>query len=104
MTHLPRRVNSGRLSQEQTRLGVVGVKADDQGRDSEGANTAGLSVLLLHAGDVLSDVLDSRRVLDGEAVRLALDARLVDEDTAVSSEAWGQLRFPQPTKLAIVIE
>ena len=92
MTHLPRRVNAGRLSHEQARLRVVGIEADDQGRDSEGADTTGLGVLLLHAGNVLGDVLDGGRVLDGETVRLALDARLVDQNTAVGSETWGQLR------------
>lgn len=89
-THLPGRVDAAGLGHEETGDSVVGVKADDEGRDTERAHTAGLGVLLLHAGNVLGNVLDGHGVLDGEAVGLALDARLVDEDTAVGGEAWSQ--------------
>lgn len=43
---------------------------------------------LLHARNVLGNVLDADRVLDRKAVGLALDARLVDQNPAVRSEAW----------------
>jgi hypothetical protein len=43
---------------------------------------------LLHAGNVARDVLDRHGILDGQAVALALDARLVDQDTPIRGEAW----------------
>lgn len=85
---LPGRVDSRGLGHEQVRHSVVGVKADDEGRDTERAHTTRLGVLLLDARNVLGNVLDGDGVLDSEAVGLALDARLVDQDTAVGGETW----------------
>jgi hypothetical protein len=86
ITYLPSRVDAAGLGHEQARHRVVGVKADNQSRDAERAHTTRLGVLLLHAGNVLSNVLDRDGVLDSQTVGLALDARLVDKDTTVGSQ------------------
>jgi hypothetical protein len=78
------------------------VEPDDESGDTEGPDTARLGVplevmsdastqvsakaYLLDAGDVTSDILHSDRVLDGQAVALALYPSLVDEHTTVRSQ------------------
>lgn len=47
---------------------------------------------LLDAGNVAGDVLDGDGVLDCQAVRLALDARAVNQDAGVGGQAWGRAR------------
>ena len=64
-------------------------------RPTSGSGTAPYATLneqrratdLLDAGDVARDVLDRDRVLDCQAVRLALDARTVDQDAGVGGQA-----------------
>jgi hypothetical protein len=41
---------------------------------------------LLDTGDVLCNVFDGHRVLDGESMRLALDTGFVNQDTTVGGE------------------
>ena len=83
---LPRRVDARGLRQIETRRRVVLVEADDETRDAERADTAGLGIALLDAGDVSGDVLDRDRVLDRQAMRLALDPCAVDEDARVGGQ------------------
>lgn len=63
------------------------VEANNQRADAKWTHTTRLCVPLLHAGDVLCDVLDGDGVLDGETVRLRLEAGLVDEDAGVGVES-----------------
>ena len=70
----------------------VGVEADDERGQAEGAHPSALRVLLLQAGDVARDVLDGDGVLDGEAVALALDAGTVDEHARVGLEPRARQR------------
>jgi hypothetical protein len=68
---LPRGEGPGGVGLVQRRLLGVGVEADDERGEAEGAHPAALRVLLLQPGDVARDVLDGDGVLDGEAVALA---------------------------------
>jgi hypothetical protein len=63
------------------------VEASQQAADAEGTHSALLRVLLLRFSDELGNVLDRRTVVVVEAVALALDSRLVCEDSSVGSEA-----------------
>lgn len=45
------------------------------------------STYLLDSSNVPSDVLDRDGILHGQAVRLALDPRFVDENTTIRSQA-----------------
>lgn len=80
---IPCRVDTTRLSVEQSGLGAVRVEADDKSADAEGTDTAGLCVALLDLGDVLCDVLDRHRIFDSQAMALGFDAGLVNEDTSI---------------------
>lgn len=86
--HLPRGEDAAGFGKVESRCLVVCIESDDEGRDSERPDTATLRVLLLDPGDVPRDVLYRHRILDGQTVRLALYAGLVDEDTGVGGEAW----------------
>jgi hypothetical protein len=70
----------------------VGIEADDERGEAEGAHPSALRVLLLQAGDVARDVLDGDGVLDCEAVALALHASAVDEHARVGLEPRARQR------------
>jgi hypothetical protein len=72
---LPRGVDAGGVRRPELR-DAVGADAREEGRDAEGADAAALRLLLLRLADVARDLLDGRRVLDRQALRLALHARL----------------------------
>lgn len=84
---IPSRIDPTGLRLIQHRHLAPRIKPNDQRADPKGPHTARLRVPLLNAGNVLRDILDADRVLDGEAVRLGLEAGLVDEDARVGVEA-----------------
>lgn len=84
------------------------VEADDKAGDSEWPHSSRLSVALwevigestgrkghgsgrrtdlLNRGDVSGNVLDRDGILNSQAVRLALHASAVDEDTSIGSQS-----------------
>lgn len=83
---IPCRVNTAGLSVEQSRLGAVGVEADNESADTKRTDTTRLSVALLDLGDVLCDVFDRDGVFDGQTMTLGFQTGLVDKDTGVGVE------------------
>ena len=83
----PSGVDAAGLGLVEARTRVAGVEAGDERGHAERAHAAGLRVALLHAGDVARHVLDGDGVLERQAVRLRLDARLLDQDARVRVEA-----------------
>lgn len=62
--YIPGRVDAGRLGLIQTGDLATRVETDDKVADAEGADATGLSVTLLHAGNVFCDVVDGDGVLN----------------------------------------
>ena len=79
----PCRVDTAGLCVEESGFRAVGVEADNKSADTEGTDTARLSVALLDLGDVLCDVFDGNGVFDGQTVALSFEAGLVDKNTSI---------------------
>lgn len=69
------------------RGGPVRVEAHDERRDAKRPDAPGLGVALLHPRDVLGEVVHRDGLVQGEAVRLRLDACAVDEHARVGGQA-----------------
>lgn len=83
---LPLDMGAGRVGLVETRL-TVDFIADDESRDAKRTHTTALCVLLLHASDVPSDVVDRRRVFKRKTIRLTLDSSAINQYTAIGGEA-----------------
>mmetsp|Transcript_3829 Transcript_3829/g.8809 ORF Transcript_3829/g.8809 Transcript_3829/m.8809 type:complete len:287 (+) Transcript_3829:44-904(+) len=83
---LPCVVGAGGVGLVQGRLPLA-VEATDEGRDAEGAHAAPVRVLLLRPRDETGHVVHRWAVFDVEAVRLALNARLVHKNPGVCVQA-----------------
>lgn len=82
-TDLPRRKDTAWLGKVESRSRVIGIETDEKSSDTEWAYTTGLCVFLLDSSNVTRNVFDRHWVFDSQAMRLALYAGFVDEDTSV---------------------
>jgi len=67
-------------------IGLVSRDAGEEPGNSKGSDSTLLGVLLLDAGQVPTDVIDTGIVFHGETVGLCFDADLVDEDPSVGGK------------------
>lgn len=82
--NVPSTVDATRLRLIKPRLLPLGIESHDQCRDAKWPRAARLRIPLLHAGNILGDVLDADRILDSESVALCFQPRLVHQDPCVS--------------------
>lgn len=63
------------------------IESHHQRTDTERPDATALGIPLLHASNVLGDILDRDGILNRQTMRLRLDSRLVDQYPSISVQA-----------------